>query len=113
MLNFHRTLTWLVSILPDPDTTFFYVLAVITFILFLGGFVFVEAEITKGKIAVFIDYFIFGNLHLMLDHVLLYLIICALITIVPMFFVFAVILGYASPEESNVHTLVQHHLARY
>lgn len=101
MFDFHRTFSWLISILPKPDTVFFYVLAIITFILFILGFLLVETAITKRKnnlSGMIFNYIVYGTLNLLVDHILVFLVIYSLIAIVPIVIVFIFILGNITPE---------------
>lgn len=104
MLNFHRTFSWIISILPDPNTTFFYILAVITFILFIFGFLVVEPSINGRKVSLFamlFDYFFYGFINLLVNHILVWIVITAFVAIVPSFFILAIIIGSASGEETT------------
>lgn len=101
MLNFHRSLSLLVSVLPESYSIFFYIVAVVTFVLFLAGFLIGTTDNNKGKVGVFVDYFIFGNMNLLLDHMLIFLIIIALVAIVPIAIIFILIFSNADSGNTN------------
>lgn len=98
VLDFHRTITWLIGLLPE-NGIFFYILIVVSFLLALFGFAMTTGNITKGSKAVITYYFGFGAIGLLIDHILAFVVLLSFGYAVVLFFIFAFIFGNMGSKE--------------